>query len=147
MDNLFLRRTVCVWALIALTLSIAQVSFSYAGSRNIGDVGDTCLSVLDCQAYSGLYCDKSKHVCKELPQDRATPQKSETFQVRGCKSSTDCPPGYECSGYMCGSDARGCDSNADCLPHQLCVPDNPELGSHSTCYPEDVAKKFLDEQK
>ena len=140
-------RAIYVRVFIALSLSLAQVSFSYAGSRNIGDVGDSCLSVLDCQAYGGLYCDKHAHICKELSRERATPMKSETFQVQGCKSSSDCRPGWQCLGYMCGSDARGCHSNADCFPHQLCVPDHPEAGSHSTCYPEDVAKKYLDEQK
>jgi hypothetical protein len=143
LDILFLR-TVCVWALISLALSIDQVSFSYAGSRNIGDVGDACLSVFDCQAHGGLYCDKHAHICKELPQDREVLSNPNTFHVQGCKSSTDCRPGWECLGYMCGSDARGCHTNADCLPHQLCVPDHPEAGSHSTCYPEDVAQKNLD---
>ena len=148
MDKLFLHRAICVRALIAFSLFLARSEFSYAGSGNIGDVGDACLSVFDCQAYGGLYCDKKEHVCKAVPKTRDVPKDPGfTVHVQGCKSSSDCRPGYECSGYMCGSDARGCHSNADCLPHQLCVPDHPEAGSARTCYPEDVAKKYLDEQK
>src|SRR5260370_41935968 len=130
-SNLILRRVICVRGRIDSWLSVAQVSFSDAGSRNIGDVGDACLSVFDCQAYGGLYCDKSEHVCKELERFRSIPMNPETFQVRGCKNSTDCPLGWECTGYLCIVNARGCHSNADCLPHQVCVPDNPESGPAS----------------
>ena len=148
MDNLFLHRGICVRAFILVSLFLAQVSLSYAGSRNIGDVGDACLSVFDCQAYGGLYCDKKEHVCKAVGKEGdSPPDPGVTFHVQGCKSSSECPPGYQCEGYMCGSTARGCHTNADCFPHQLCVPDHPEAGSARTCYPEDVAKKYLDEQK
>ena len=149
MATFFWNRITFALALIILSLPLSRVSLTYAGAVN-GNVGDACLNNLNCRAQGGLYCDKDEHVCKESPRFRETLENRPTFQARGCKALADCPPGWECVGYLCIVNARGCRSNSDCLSHQICVPDHPDSGPASqlgACQPEDVAKKLLNGQK
>jgi hypothetical protein len=143
----YFSQRVCIGALFALSFSLSQACLCYAGSRNVGNVGDACAGDINCQAEGGEYCDKDERVCKESPRFQNVPGNPVTFQARGCQKAADCSPGWECVGYLCIVNARGCHSDVDCLPHQVCVPENPESPSHGACQPEDVAKKLLDKQK